>query len=361
MELVDRCILLISPEPWDHIFVSKHHYAQHLAELGNKVFFLNPPSDDFRIDSTGRKHLKVVNYKGFPKGLRFMPTWLQRHFFKSQFERIQQLAGVSFDLVWSFDNSVFFDFKALPADVFKISHIVDLNQNFQRDKAATTADICFCTTRYIKSELEKFNMNTHFVHHGLASQKILKDVELPGKSEIKALYLGNLAMKYLDWAVIYKAAVANPEVDFIFIGSNRDKVDPQINEMHSCKKKLFEFPNVHFEEAIPSEMIASYMSKAQVLMVAYQEARHQDQANPHKVMEYLASGKPIVATFTVEFEQQMDLIQMSKSNADWCSVFNQTISILSELSSDERAQQRIAFAAEHTYIQQIERIKGILK
>ncbi len=360
MELVDQCILLISPESWDHIFVSKHHYAKHLAKSGNRVFFLNPPSTKQQIRETAQENLNVIDYRGFPKGIRFMPGWLQRVIFRRTFHQLQKLAKVSFQVVWSFDNSVFFDFDALPSQVLKISHIVDLNQDFQRDKAAATADVCFCTTRYIKAELEKFNKNTHFVHHGLAPQTMIQKVDLPGKNEVKSLYLGNLAMAYLDWKVMYDAAQVNTKVDFVFIGSNLKQLDPNLNEMHVWKEKLFQMPNAHFLDAISSELIASYMAEAHVLMVAYQENRHQDQANPHKMMEYLASGKPIVATFTEEFEGQRDLIQMSKANDDWSKVFNETIERLSDLSSEEMAIKRSHFAMKHTYDQQLKRINALL-
>ena len=47
MILKDKSILIVSPEPWAHLFVSKHHYAVHLAQRGNKVFF--PKSSRKRI------------------------------------------------------------------------------------------------------------------------------------------------------------------------------------------------------------------------------------------------------------------------------------------------------------------------
>ena len=41
--LRDRTILLVSPNEWGAMHVSKHHYALELAERGNRVIFLNPP------------------------------------------------------------------------------------------------------------------------------------------------------------------------------------------------------------------------------------------------------------------------------------------------------------------------------
>ena len=40
--LTDKAILLISPQPWNHVRISKHHYAEALAGHNN-VLFLEPP------------------------------------------------------------------------------------------------------------------------------------------------------------------------------------------------------------------------------------------------------------------------------------------------------------------------------
>lgn len=42
----NKTILIISPEPWGKMMISKHHYALELAKLGNEVYFLNPPNNN---------------------------------------------------------------------------------------------------------------------------------------------------------------------------------------------------------------------------------------------------------------------------------------------------------------------------
>jgi hypothetical protein len=128
MQIRGKNILLISPEHWDHIYVSKHHYAIHLANRGNVVFFLNPPStfNSNRVSPTSYPNLSSIDYKGFIAGLRFFPNWLQRYCIRKKFEYLQRLVSVRFDIVWSFDNSVFFDFSSLPPTVLKICSLLFL-------------------------------------------------------------------------------------------------------------------------------------------------------------------------------------------------------------------------------------------
>ena len=111
MNLTNKNILLISPEPWDHIFVSKHHYAVHLAKRGNKVFFLNPPVSKSGVACTAFAEVFEVNYSGFPIGVRFYPLFMQKVIMARVYQTIEKLCSAVFDVVWSFDNSVFFDFS----------------------------------------------------------------------------------------------------------------------------------------------------------------------------------------------------------------------------------------------------------
>jgi hypothetical protein len=44
--LKNKTILVISPNNWGTMHISKHHYAIELARLGNSVYFLNPPNQE---------------------------------------------------------------------------------------------------------------------------------------------------------------------------------------------------------------------------------------------------------------------------------------------------------------------------
>ncbi len=359
-KLSRKNILIVSPENWNHIFVSKHHYAVHLAKRSNNVFFLNPPSHRLKSTATDYTNLFQLDYQGFWPGLRYMPRFLQKINIRSVFNRLQKMVGGKFDIIWSFDNSVFFDFDALPDQVFKICHIVDLNQNFQFVKAAKSASICLTSSTHILQKLKLSNPNSHFINHGLNIDYDDVQVKLPGTGKIKALYFGNLAMAYLDWEIIEQAVKSRPDVDFIFMGSNQENFDLTLNPMHQSKLKLLNVKNVYFLPKVPSRELLSYMNVADLLFVAYQQKFHRDQANPHKMMEYLYSGKPIVATFTEEYQQFHDLIQMSVNNTDWHKIFSDTVDKIDQLSDEQMMDKRRHIALENTYDDQLNRINDLI-
>jgi len=357
MELKNKNILLISPESWEHLFVSKHHYATHLAEMGNKVFFLNPPGANLRVDSTKYNNLWNVNYKGFPKGLRFYPVSLQRFFIKKAYNTLQKLCLVNFDIVWSFDNSVFYDFSALPKNVYSVSHIVDLNQNFQTEKAASSANICFGVIEEIVVRLKAYNKNTHLIPHGvkISNNYFSENPALPGQNGLKALYMGNLAMPFVDWALLNQLVKNFSEVDFVFVGSNIDVAlkNFQVEPSH---------PNIFFVNSVSADKIQAYLNQADVLLLSYTPEYYQTYASPHKMMEYMASGKAVLASWTPEYEtlHEKKLILMAKNHQEFLTNFKATISDLDGLSNKEREEFRKSFAKDNSYEKQIQRIELLM-
>ncbi len=361
MEIANTNILIISPEPWGNNFVSKHHYAVTLAAKGNTVYFLNPPSSSYSVQPTAYEHVYEVNYTPFLKGLRYLPELLQRRQIQRKYEKLQQLINCTFDVIWSFDNSVFYDFAALPGNVLKISHIVDLNQDFQTAKAASTADICFCTTDYIKEKLLFHNPNTFKIHHGYTPSRALKEkVVLPGSHTIKAVYVGNLAFPYIDWQIICQLVKQHQTVDFVFVGPD-GKSNLSKNIYTNADKEVVKAArNTYFVGAVPHEQIPGILEQADVLLVAYKEEHHRDQASPHKFMEYLGSGKVIVATYTDEYKDKSELLEMTERNEDIPNKFNEVIKNLKCCNASKKMEQCKEFANNNTYIKQIETIESII-
>lgn len=362
MLLNNKNILLVSPESWDHIFVSKHHYAIHLASKNNSVYFLNPPSNTTSVEETPFENVYTINYRGFIKGLRFLPSFYIRKQLLKTFKDLEKLCGVSFDIIWSFDNSVFYDFEALPESVLKICHIVDLNQNFQTERAAKTADICFAVTNQILKRLQQYNESTYFINHGynVKAQPGTR-VTLPGKNTIKIVYAGNLSMQYLDWEILFTAAQSLEDADFVFIGPNKEHSTP--DEHHSkFKEQLFGLKNVFAPGKVEAGILSLYYKEASILIVAYQEEYQEEQSNPHKMMEYLGSGKPIVATKTKEYKllAENELIAMSDKNDDYPDLLTSVVNNLEDWNDASKVNKRIQFALDHTYEKQIEKIDNLL-
>jgi glycosyltransferase involved in cell wall biosynthesis len=351
--------LVISPEPWTHVFVSKHHYAIELAKRGNSVFFLNPPSSEGKASITPSQYdnVFVVDYSVNVRGQRFLPGFLRRSIDRKVYNSIQQEAGVKFNVIWNFENSRFYDLRFAPRDVTKIYHQVDLNQNFHPQLAARTADICFCTTDLILSDLKRENARSYKIHHGVSQNAF---IEKPRSTEdvvenaktITALYVGSLDMPYIDLDVAENIVKMFPSVDFFFVGPYQEEGD--------FFQRMQQHSNCFFKGRVKSEELKDYTIQSDILLVFYKERYHKDQANPHKLMEYLASGKVVVATYTGEYEDTDGLLIMSRKNEDLPRLFQYAIDHLQELNSCEQRQKRVNYAREHTYDKQLDKIENFI-
>ena len=77
-------------------------------------------------------------------------------------------------------------------------------------------------------------------------------------------------------------------------------------------------------------------------------------------MEYLASGRPIVASYTASYQKYAHLIEMGRGEEEFLAKFDFTIKNLEKLSSDSMILARKSIALDNTYDRQIERIEQII-
>lgn len=355
-------ILLISPEPWGKSQVSKHHYAQELAKQGAKVFFLNAPSSKFE-KSEVRTNLYVVDYKPLFRGVHKLFYSLSALLIKKEVIALEEKLGVTFDVIWNFDTSRFFNLSKIK-NKLKICHIVDMAENHQRDLLAKTSDFCLCTSEYIKEELLPFNKNVFKIHHGYQLNKTEIDLShLFGNNSLKVGIVGNLARTCIDWETILKLIYKYPQVEFHFIGGYKTSNLSKINLEKKILDELEKASNVNLIGQVESKHIPSYLIKFDILLCAYKVENKQDVAqhsNLHKIMEYLGSGRAIVTSYVEEFKHKEDLLEMAQPYETIERCFDEVMSKTIEMNSLDLQQKRKDFALSNAYEKQVKRIQNII-
>ncbi len=361
--LKGKNILVISPEAWGKSKLSKHHYAMTLASIGNKVWFLQPPDamEYHAADDPPKDIILLKDHKKFP-GARFYPDFIRKFTFKKIIRRMQNDTGVHFDLIWNFDNSRFFDLDCFE-NCFRIHHRMDYHYNFQNERACLSADLCLGVTSGIVDNMKPFNSHAYFIHHGYATPDI-SNVSLPPCSEkIKALYIGNLLIPFINWKWINALVKDQPDVHFYFAGSyGKSNLSNSINEAALKEVNLLKTEiNVTFlGEKLPSEIYA-YMNDADILFASYNAEEYPEiLANSHKIMGYLGSGKPVVCHEIGEYLSNKDLLYMAKTEEEYLFLFNDVKNNLQEVSDEIHTSKRIEFALHNTYLLQLERIDNLI-
>jgi hypothetical protein len=356
----NKNILIISPEPWDAIFVSKHHYALALA-AANQVFFLNPPKlnafKSFNISATSNANLWEVDYSPLVRGMQYFPRFIRQSVERDFINRLERYLDRRFDIIWNFENSRFFDFGFARKGIMKIYHQVDLNQNFHPHKAALTADVCFCTSDVILSVIKAANPCSFKVHHGFSElvpagyeEAIVSSSPNP---KVTAKLVGNLDYRYLDLDLLKTIISQNPDVQFELVGP--------VDKAKSTYSILAPFPNVSFVGKVPAERVPSILQSADILLVTYRKDAWEQMSSPHKFMEYFGSGKVIVATYTDEYKDKQHLLAMAESWEEYPSLFKKVKENLSTYNNIEEIGKRRAFAVDHTYSRQLNKISDIIE
>lgn len=354
-------ILIISPEHWEAHFVSKHLYACELARRGHQVLFYGPPEAVGPMRLTPATDvpgdLRVLRAPRVAPGLRFMPSFLRRELEARWLGQVEQLAGATIDVVWNFENSRFFD-MGFAGKRLKIYQQVDLNQNFHPDLAAETSDLSIAISGPIEQRIAPVARRLIRITHGHAAPPDIETGPKAGLDElmgdfsrarINVVLVGNLDLAYLDVPLLEQLVRSHPETRFHFVGSYTPA-----RGLHSATGAA---PNVRFWGRQPAQALPAFFARADLLLVAYMADSHLEQlANPHKVMEYLASGRCILASRTLDYEGRGDLIEMATDRSEYACRFGAIVADPASWNRPEQIARRQDFASDHTYARQIDRI-----
>jgi glycosyltransferase involved in cell wall biosynthesis len=110
--------------------------------------------------------------------------------------------------------------------------------------------------------------------------------DLPSARPVAGFY-GSLA-DWLDYDLLWEAAVRCPDWDFIFIGN--------ISTASRGLTRLTALPNVRLLGPRPHEALPSYVQHWQASLLPFVDNAQIRACNPLKLREYLAAGTPVIST-----------------------------------------------------------------
>lgn len=375
MELKNKIIFIVSHEEWGDMMMSKHHYAIELGRRGNKVYFINHPDRRYRlkrgevkVNSTNYKNVFSVNHRiVHPFFFKYKLKRLYEYLTSFHIKQIIKKIGVQPDVVWSFDaeNSLpleFFSKRAL-----KIYMPVDgpFNHVFELD-AGRNANIIVSVTERILNRYRELKAPKYQVNHGVSDVFINERVSRELNSPIRIGYSGSLVRNDLDIPVFTKIISSHPDKIFEFWGENnpaRSTIHLQQDVSDATKRFLsflFNSPNVILHGAVTSKTLAEGLKRMDALLIAYNIKNDQ---NHHKVLEYLGSGRVIISSYMSSYVSHPGLIQMvtsSENNDELPALFDSTISRLEFFNSPQKQEERISYAMQFTYSNQVRRIERFL-
>lgn len=366
--LENQSILLISPQPWEHLHVSKHHYALELADRGNRVFFLEPPDDKVPRGVHVRaapEHagVKVIRYRpAFPFVIRFHARRIFNSLMARQVRAILKAIGEPVDVAWSFEFNLFSDLRGFQPQL-AIFHPVDpLSEKYQVD-VARSADAVFSVSENILSNFRGMPVPAWFINHGL-SRPFEEAARFPGfvddgERPHRVGYAGNIMRKPLNREVLRVMIESCPEAEFHFWGPV-DSASAETGEVSRFVKYLRERPNVRLHGAVAPRQLALALQQMDCFILTYSlHPLESDRSNSHKILEYLSTGKVVVSSRISTYVSEPDLMRMPAGNDDseLPALLADTLRNIDTFNSTVLQGRRRAFALDNTYSRQVDRIK----
>src|SRR5258708_22709995 len=366
-----RPVMIISPKPWDHLLISKHHYALELAERGNRAFFLDPPDPQVSSRVQLRKapqnpRIRIISYRpAFPFVIRFHARPVYDRMILWQIRTLKAAISQPIDVVWSFDFNLFSNLKAFRSGL-SVFHPVDPLSQPHEISVARSADAVFSVSEKILENFRHLKVPRWFINHGLSRpfEEIARNPTVdPAAGRLPRVgYAGNLMRRPVNRSVLRAMVESNREVEFHFWGT-AEPTDEADAEAIRFVEFLRGAQNVIVHGAVSPVELANQLQDMDCTVLAYSEdARESDRSNSHKILEYLSTGKVVVSSRISTYEKEPELLRMPDTDDDAAlpALLQDTLARLPEFNAERLQSLRRDFALDNTYAKQLDRIESRL-
>jgi glycosyltransferase involved in cell wall biosynthesis len=215
------------------------------------------------------------------------------------------------------------------------------------------ADLVFTPSIPLYEKKKALNKNVHLSPHGvdIAHFEKVFDPDLPVPEDAKNIkhpvigFFG-LIEKWIDLDLIKFIAVKRPDFSILLIGRVVQDIAMFAN-----------VPNVHFLGARPFADLPRYAKLFDVAIIPYVLNDQVFNANPIKLREYLAMGKPVVSVRNPEIEKFSDVVRISD---DYEGFLNNIIAALDE-NDPKSVEKRRAAVKDSSWDQRFKAISKIVE
>lgn len=209
-------------------------------------------------------------------------------------------------------------------------------------KLIEKSDLVVCNSAQLAEYAQSFNTKSFDVGQGVDLSAYNTAIPFDVPEAIQSIpgprigYIGDINSMRLDADLIYELAKSKPAYSFVMIG-NQDKVFAA-HALHNLK-------NVYFTGSIPKNKVPEYMHSLDVCLNPQLVNEITIGNYPRKVDEYLALGKPVIATRTKTMELFKDHVYLCNSLDD----YKQAVEKALIENTEAKKKERIQFARSHSW------------
>jgi glycosyltransferase involved in cell wall biosynthesis len=377
-----RDIVVVGQQPWD---VSIGSNCKNIAiewSKYNRVLYVNAPLDrktlyQSKTDPKIQTRMEVITgtkngliqiqenlWNLYPdimiESINWIPfqglfEWLNKRnnrFFAQSIQKAVQMLGLK-DIILFNDNDMFrsFHLKEMlqPATSIYYSRDFMLAVDYWKKhgeklepELIAKSDICVANSTYLADYCKQYNPSSFYVGQGCELDLFMQTEGLPKPPDMLAIpspivgYVGALQSIRLDIDVLMHISTTKPEWNLVLVGPEDDvfKASP----LHVCK-------NVFFIGSKDPSALPQYIHAFDVCINPQIVNQVTIGNYPRKIDEYLAVGKPVVATKTEAMRIFMEHCYLAEDQHSYIECISKALAT----NSPVLANQRKAFAAGHTW------------
>ena len=210
-------------------------------------------------------------------------------------------------------------------------------------------DLAVTNSLYLADYCRQFNSNSHYVGQGCDTELFRygtqrqRPIDMPEFKKPVIGYIGALLKLRLDIRRLEQLARKHPEWQFVFVGPEDQEF--KNSTLHELENVLFTGPKKPIE-------LPSYLSCFDVA-INPQELNEMTIGNyPRKIDEYLAMGKPVVATMTRAMVVFEEFVYLAESTEEYSSYIQKAL----DEDTEDLRKKRSDFAQSHTWEASVQNI-----
>ncbi len=214
----------------------------------------------------------------------------------------------------------------------------------EEEKVASTVDLVLVTSPTLVEPMSHYNKNVKVLANDVVDFELFnKGLSMPPPKELENIsrpligYVGSLSKFKQDFDLINEAASKLSNCSFVIIGPYQVDV-----------KGLHELPqreNIIYLGAKKREELPRYIAAFNVCIIPHKNNLYNQHSFPMKFFEYLALGKPIVATDMPALRPYKKYVYLSKDDKE----FTNYLKLSLNEDSPEKQRERFQFAAAHSW------------
>jgi len=371
-------ILCFAPGPWDDIWRNRHHIMTRLARA-NKVLYVEPWAylhpmlrslwggqiglTDIRGPHLGQAYRNLYVYQPplwAPRADRFPLSVATQAIYMAFLRRVLKQLSFQTPILWLFlpDMEVFigrFDEKLV------IYHIVDEYTGYSgvsdawrpilrrmEQQLAQRADLVFVTSPTLLERKRPLNERIFLIPNAVDYKAFAAVLEsgAPPPADVATVpspiagYVGAVNDK-VDLALLAQVARSCADWSLVIVGP----ITVADEEGQRALETLHTLPHVHFLGRKTVEEVPRYIAACDVCLLPYRINEWTRNIDSLKLYEYLACGKPVVATDVPAAQRFSEVVRIATTETEFIT------SISAVLNEDSPALQakRQRVAAQHTW------------